>query len=161
MCITLLALSDPRCFWWGIPVAAVGEAIQLWAAGYITKVHPLVVSGPYAHVRNPMYIGRFFVVAGLVVPLCNWMVLGLVVVIYVVYASRRVGREERRLKQIYGAEFADYCASVRAWLPRLIPAPVSQPTSFSWRRVIRNHEHRVALGLAAYYLLLYLRLLLI
>ena len=157
----LLAVIDPHYFWCGIPFAAAGEAIQLWAAGYITKGQSLVASGPYARVRNPMYIGRFLVVTGFFVPLRNWLVLGLVVVVYVMYAVHRVGREEKRMRKKFGSEFAEYCASVRAWLPRPVPVPVGHPTAFSWQRLRQNHEHVVALGVAAYYLVLYLRLLLL
>ena len=153
----LLALSDPHYLWWGLAITAVGEGLQLWAAGHLTKMHSLSVSGPYAHVRNPMYIGRWIVMAGLIVPLHRWLARGLFVVAYAVYASRRVAREERRLEQTHGCEFADYCASVRAWLPRLVPASVGQPTGFSWKKVLRNHEHHVALGLVGYYVLLYFR----
>jgi len=159
--IALLALTDPHYFWWGIPFAVAGEAIQLWAAAYITKGQSLVASGPYARVRNPMYIGRFLVITSFFVPLRNWIVLGLVVVVYSMYAVRRVGRGEKRLRETFGPEFAEYCASVRAWLPRLVPVPMGQPTAFSWQRLRHNHEHVVALGVAAYYLILYLRLLLL
>ena len=42
---------------WGLPVSALGLALRAWAAGHLEKNRSLAESGPYAYVRNPLYIG--------------------------------------------------------------------------------------------------------
>ena len=49
----------------GIPVALVGVAIRTWAAGHVRKNQQLAISGPYAYVRNPLYIGSLIAGIGL------------------------------------------------------------------------------------------------
>ena len=40
--------------------------LRAWAAGHLAKNSQLARSGPYASVRNPLYIGTLLVAAGLV-----------------------------------------------------------------------------------------------
>lgn len=78
----------------------------------------LVVRGLYRYVRNPMYVGVVTVISGWAVmfgkmalfayALCVWIFFHLFVILY----------EERRLGQLFGAEYHDYCARVGRWLPR-------------------------------------------
>src|SRR5438132_122802 len=56
----------------GSALVAVGEAVRLWGvahAGSVTRTREvgapsLVTSGPYAHTRNPLYLGNLFMTAG-------------------------------------------------------------------------------------------------
>ena len=41
----------------GIPVSLLGLALRAWAAGHLEKDSTLTDSGPYAWVRNPLYLG--------------------------------------------------------------------------------------------------------
>src|ERR1700720_1103634 len=50
----------------GLPVSLCGLALRAWAAGCLAKNSQLAQSGPYAWVRNPLYIGTLLVAAGLV-----------------------------------------------------------------------------------------------
>ena len=50
----------------GIPVSLCGLALRAWAAGCLAKNAQLAQSGPYAWVRNPLYVGTLLVAAGLV-----------------------------------------------------------------------------------------------
>jgi protein-S-isoprenylcysteine O-methyltransferase Ste14 len=85
----------------------------------------LVVSGLYAHVRNPMYLGVLTVLAaqavlfrsrGLLITLAAaWLAIELFVRLY----------EERRLGRTFPEEYALYRKHVRRWLPRLTPWPPS------------------------------------
>ena len=48
-------------------VALVGLALRAWASGHIRKNDRLAVSGPYAHTRNPLYLGSFILGLGFTV----------------------------------------------------------------------------------------------
>ena len=50
----------------GLPLSVCGLALRAWAAGHLVKNARLARSGPYASVRNPLYIGTLLVAAGLV-----------------------------------------------------------------------------------------------
>lgn len=77
----------------------------------------LATSGPYAHLRNPVYIGNLGIFASLcllcelpwaVPPVCMWAAL-------VYHWSVRF--EEVRLLRRYGDAYAEYCKFVPRWNP--------------------------------------------
>ena len=77
-----------------------------------------VAVGPYRYVRNPMYVGAFFVILGfgffvnsLAVLIFGlpWLLLAhIFVLIY----------EEPVLRKRFGAEYDEYCKKVNRWIPR-------------------------------------------
>src|SRR5689334_19806972 len=60
----------------GLPLSILGLILRGWAAGHLDKDRALAQSGPYAYVRNPLYIGTLMVAAGLVLAAREW-ILGL------------------------------------------------------------------------------------
>jgi protein-S-isoprenylcysteine O-methyltransferase Ste14 len=79
----------------------------------------LVVTGTYRFVRNPMYIAVVSLVLGqglmfgdiriVVYGLCVWLAMHLFVMVY----------EEPTLRKSFGDEYAEFCAHVPRWIPRL------------------------------------------
>src|SRR6266542_2512731 len=51
----------------GAFVALIGLAIRAWASGHLKKNQELTTSGPYAHTRNPLYLGTFLLGTGVAV----------------------------------------------------------------------------------------------
>jgi protein-S-isoprenylcysteine O-methyltransferase Ste14 len=76
----------------------------------------LVTSGPYAWSRNPMYAGHLTFLAGLAVasgsPAAAAVLAG-----HVPWFARRVGRDEARLRDRFGASYDAFAARVPRWLP--------------------------------------------
>ncbi len=66
---------DPRWLVPGFLVSMFGEAIQLWCFASLDKGRTLACNGPYAMVRNPMYLGRYFILLGGLMLLGNWWLL--------------------------------------------------------------------------------------
>jgi len=96
--VALLWLADPRWLLPGFLVSMAGEFIQLWCFASLNKDVDLACNGPYAVVRNPMYLGRFFIILGALMLLGNgWVVLAYLIVYYF-YMTNRVKREEVRLR---------------------------------------------------------------
>jgi protein-S-isoprenylcysteine O-methyltransferase Ste14 len=155
--LVLFIFTDRSPMWPGMAVALAGEAFQLWATAHLRKNILLVKSGPYGWVRNPMYFGRFFVGLGLTLLTWRWFVIIPYVIIYALYAQARVLQEERRLRDLFGAEYADYCAAVNRWFARP-PRRKLSPERWSWAAVFRNHELRVAGGVVVVLVTLHLRL---
>ncbi len=126
-------------FWLAFAVSMVGEFIQLWCFASLDKNSTLAFRGPYSLVRNPMYLGRYFIVLGLLLLLDQGRLAVIIgyTVLYWFYMTNRVKREEALLKEVFGQSYADYCAEVRPFLPRLTPC--SNGTLAFWdSRLFRN-----------------------
>jgi len=152
--VTGIYLIHTQTYWlWiGMVVTLFGEFMQLWAASHLKKDKALATSGPYSHVRNPMYFGRFFVLLGFIIMIQQaWWAQTLVfnipllvvgyVVIFAIYVNGRVGREEARLRGIFGEDYIHYCNEVPRFFPKLRPYSRSAKQNWQWARIIANHEY--------------------
>lgn len=78
----------------------------------------LIAHGPFSVVRNPLYACSLLGVAGVALMSAHWLVmLALPPAFFALYTAL-VAREEVRLREIFGAEYADYCARTPRFLPR-------------------------------------------
>lgn len=145
-------------FWHGAPVALFGELIQVWATSHLVKDERLTISGPYSHVRNPMYIGRFFLGLGFFIMTSNPYLIACYVILFAAYAHMRVLREEKRLIEIFGPAYQHYCTEIRRWLPRIKPYSRSESRRASWSQVCANHEQIVFIGVIVVLVAVYLRI---
>jgi protein-S-isoprenylcysteine O-methyltransferase Ste14 len=111
----------------GIGIAAVGEALRLWGVHYIgaisrtrsDRLGPLVDSGPFAFVRNPLYVGNIALWVGFAVAArLVWLAPVIAMVLGLEY-HLIVRWEERLLEERLGAAYIDYIARVPRWLPTL------------------------------------------
>ena len=78
----------------------------------------LVVTGPYAWSRNPMYLGHIIYLIGLSLVLASWYVAAITVLIAIWFHSR-VRADEENLTTQFGQIYIDYRQSVKRWLPGL------------------------------------------
>ncbi len=155
--------------WVGMGVTLVGEFIQLWAASQLKKNTVLATSGPYAHVRNPMYFGRFFVLLGFVTMVQQaWYtetqfygiptIAAVFIVAFVLYVVSRVGREEARLRSIFGKDYDDYCTHVGRFLPSIRPYSKTARQRLQWSQIVANHEYLNLIAVLFVYGLVFARL---
>lgn len=122
----------------GFLVSMAGLAVQLWCFAALDKNADLAARGPYALVRNPMYLGRFFIIGGFLLLLGQpWLLLPYAIGYYL-YMDSRVGREEARLRQIFGEKYERYCAQVRRFVPGA-PPPGQPVAVWSWKLFRQNH----------------------
>lgn len=157
--ILALAIAEPspELYAAGLGLAALGEGWRLWAAGHLEKNRVLTTSGPYAHTRNPLYLGSLFVGLGFALATGRLVLvlvpLGLFALVYVPVMKR----EARRLADAFPETYAAYADSVPLFLPRA-RARAEGRESFRWERVKRNREHVTVLGLVAVGLFLWWRM---
>ena len=130
----------------GLPLALLGEALRIWASGHIEKTRALATGGPYAHTRNPLYVGSVLIALGVAAASARpWTVIAVAVYLLAFYPS--VMREEARfLHAKFGAEYDGWAAVVPLFVPRATPAG-PRSSRFSWERVRLNREWRTALAL--------------
>jgi protein-S-isoprenylcysteine O-methyltransferase Ste14 len=104
------------------PMAIVGTRLivgAVRAAGTVDleRPHQLVIGGPYAHSRNPMYVGCALLgLAAGVLTRSGWILAAIPVA--AAWTHQDVRDEERRLATAFGAEFAAYRAAVPRYLGR-------------------------------------------
>jgi len=129
----------------GIPLILIGEALRLWAAGHLSKNKEVTTTGPYAYVKNPLYIGTFFAMVGFCLIAGQWpvLVLGLAVFFFY-YAPYKKKVESDRLREIFGAAWDDYDRSVPDYIPKLKPYKNRGAHRWEWLRVVANSEHQTA-----------------
>lgn len=154
----VMFIRSKMAFWVGVPVAFAGEWLQIWAASQLHKDQHFTISGPYSHVRNPMYIGRFFVGLGFFIMTWNPYLIAGYVVLFAAYAHMRVNREESRLRVIFEPHYQHYCGEIRRWLPRLKPYSKSESKNASWKQVCANHEQLNLYGLLVVFVAVHLRI---
>ena len=137
----------------GMLISAAGLLLRGWSAGTIRKGETLATSGPYAFVRNPLYVGSFLIGAGLAVAGGAWLWLVLFLGFFVVVYGPTVTAEAERLTEQFGQRYVDYSAAVPAFIPRLTPFRGSEPdsASFAWSQYERNREWEALIGTAAAY----------
>ncbi len=128
-------------------LVAGGELLRMWGVRHIGSISrtrsgrlgPLIDEGPFAYVRNPLYLGNialwvgFAVGAGLV-----WMAPVLVVILGVEYHAI-VRWEEGLLAARLGDDYLDYMTRVPRWIPTrrgvASRAGASAP-AFSWSETV-------------------------
>jgi protein-S-isoprenylcysteine O-methyltransferase Ste14 len=150
-----LARATPASILAGLPLAVGGEAVRLWASGHIEKTRRLATGGPYAHTRNPLYLGSALLALGLGVASASpWVVAAVAAYFAAFYPS--VIREEAGFLRERFVEYPEWERTVPAFVPRLRPAG-PRSTRFEWRRVRTNREWRTTAAVPVVLALLYLR----
>lgn len=150
--LSWLQLGEPEHNWGGIFLICAGEALRLWAAGHLRKDEVLTTGGPYAFVRNPLYIGSLAIAAGFALVVRGYLLIPPLLTGFALTYRAESRREEKVLRQKFGAVFDQYREAVAAWIPRLSRYPQASREPFRWRRVLRNREYNAVLGLLLLFL---------
>lgn len=152
-----LAAPTPCSIALGAVVAAAGLVLRGAAAGYLRKHEVLATSGPYAWTRNPLYFGTAFLGVGFAVAGWSLWAAALLGGYFLLFYPAVMKREERELREHYGAAFEEYAVHVPLFWPRLSGASSSRE-GFSWALYRRNREYQALLGFLAGLALLWLRM---
>jgi protein-S-isoprenylcysteine O-methyltransferase Ste14 len=162
----LLAAPSPRSILYGAILAAAGLTVRAAASGHLQKDRELAVTGPYAHTRNPLYLGSALMAAGFAIAGNSWTAAALVCVYFAVFYSAVMRNEESDLRERFGATFDEYAARVPLFFPRLTaargaastPGQAASATKFSWAQYRRNREYKALIGTIAGVGILWLRM---
>jgi protein-S-isoprenylcysteine O-methyltransferase Ste14 len=138
--------------------------LRSWAAGYLLKGKRVAVGGPYAYIRNPLYVGSFMIGAGFCAALWRrplpWssVIMGLAFLLGfgIVYRAKTLS-EERELAANLGLPYETYARQVPAFLPTRGPVRGLGSQRFSWELYKRNREYECVLGSVVILLFLYLQ----
>jgi protein-S-isoprenylcysteine O-methyltransferase Ste14 len=132
-----LATPTPAFLEIGLPIALIGEALRVWAAGHLEKSREVTQSGPYRLFRHPLYVGSSLMGAGLAVAAGSLTVTLLVLIYLASTLSAAVRTEEAFLRTRFGSDYDEYKAG------RTQPPVLRR---FSLARAVRNREYRALIG---------------
>ena len=127
----------------GLPISLCGLLLRAWAAGHLAKNQDLATSGPFAYVRNPLYLGTLITAAGLVVAARESALTLLFAAVFVFVYLPAIELEEQHLRSIF-PNYADYAARIHRFLPLAKWPGQTKPFSFPLYR--RNEEYKAFLG---------------
>jgi protein-S-isoprenylcysteine O-methyltransferase Ste14 len=128
----------------GGAVGLIGILMRAWAAGHLAKNQQLATSGPYAYVRNPLYVGTLIAGIGFGIAGAHWAIGALLAAFFVFYYLPVVEEEERHLARILPG-YDEYRRTTPKLLPRLSPGYVGGP-GFRRDLYIRNQEYQALIG---------------
>ena len=179
--IALLLLPAPRLVHplffdaAGIALVALGELIRLWAVRHIgvisrtrsDRLGPLVSTGPFALVRNPLYLGNIALWAGFGLSAHLPWIAALIVIVLGVEYHAIVRWEETLLEDRRGDEYRSYAARVPRWIPATNrsgrreregrgSAGSTRSDVFSWRETLYS-ERGTLIAISAGYFLLWVK----
>jgi len=165
--VLLLIPGDPALstsvLWLGVLVVLAGEWIRLVAVHQIgaisrtrsERLGPLIDTGPFGVVRNPLYLGNILLWLGFT--LCAglpWLAPLVAAVLAFEYHAI-VRWEETLLEARLGAAYRAYQARVPRWMPRFgAPRSEKVAAAFSWRQTLFS-ERGTLIAIVAGFLLLW------
>jgi steroid 5-alpha reductase family enzyme len=161
----------------GVSITILGEAIRLWGVQHIgaisrtriERVGPLVDTGPFAYIRNPLYVGNILLWVGFAITARLAWLAAIAFVLLAIEYHFIVRWEEQLLVQRLGDDYRDYVTRVPRWLPtsnrgddsagrnnEVPPNSSVSAVAFSWRETLFS-ERGTLIAMAAGYLLLWLK----
>jgi protein-S-isoprenylcysteine O-methyltransferase Ste14 len=151
----------------GVALTALGELLRLWGVHHIgaisrtrtDRLGPLIAGGPFAIVRNPLYIGNIALWAGFALTArLAWMAPLIALLLGAEYHAI-VRWEEHLLVSRLGDAYREYAARVPRWIPGSHRGARGERSAvaFSWKETLFS-ERGTLIAIAVGYVLLWLKL---
>ena len=152
----------------GLLCIILGESIRFWAVSYaggITRTttvgaKTLCTAGPFAHTRNPLYIGNMLMYNGIVlIAGANniYAMLMLTWLFFIIQYFLIIHLEEQTLTRIFGTTYINYTKNVPRLSPRLFrwkSDDIRQPMTFL---NTLNTEKRTLQNIVIFLIIIYIR----
>ncbi|MBZ5556673.1 MAG: isoprenylcysteine carboxylmethyltransferase family protein [Acidobacteriia bacterium] len=170
---------SPFIVFGGVAVTLLGEVIRLWGVHHIgaisrtrtDRLGPLIDSGPFAIVRNPLYIGNIGLWVGVALTARLLWMAPIIALLLAAEYHAIVKWEEQLLLSRLGEPYRDYTTRVPRWIPgshrgargergtnQVRSANSAVPAAaFSWKETLFS-ERGTLVAIAAGYVLLWLKL---
>jgi len=149
--ILLIIFARPMLSWFipGLLIVLAGEALRVWAAGHLKKTKEVTTTGPYAYVKNPLYLGTLLILIGFCFMAQNLYLLAIgLVIFFIYYAPFKKKREAKRLREHFGQAWDDYDRAVPDYLPSLHPYAGRGTGRWEAKWFYENSEDGTALAVA-------------
>lgn len=115
----------------GILLVVIGELSRIYSVGFIGSIsrtrsqstgQRLISDGPFAYVRNPLYVANFLITLGFTIFGGRLWLTALTVFLFAVQYFFIVAYEENLLVAKFGEEYEDYRMRVPRWIPERLPS---------------------------------------
>lgn len=123
----------------GMLMVILGQILRISGRNYKKEYSEqsvaLITDGPYALVRNPMYLGTFLMGCGFILILWPWWFLFIFALIFYLRFKNLVLSEENKLQQIFGKSYQQYVKTAPRFIPqpsKLIALPRYLPLKWAW-----------------------------
>ena len=138
----------------GFMVVILGEFFRLWGVSYAgseTRTTGggvggtyLVVSGAFAHVRNPLYFGNMCIYIGIGLMSLAWFpyLLLIAAIFFFIQYHFIIAEEEKFLLQKFGKQYEEYKAAVPRWIPTFskFGKNISEQPSYDLKKGLRSER---------------------
>lgn len=146
----------------GFAIVLIGEFFRLWGVSYAgseTRTTGggvggtyLVVTGAFAHVRNPLYFGNMCIYIGIGVMSLAWYPYLMIIaaLFFLVQYHFIIKEEEKFLHEKFGAQYEKYTSEVPRWIPTFskFENPGSEQPSYQLLKGIKSERRTLqAIGL--------------
>jgi protein-S-isoprenylcysteine O-methyltransferase Ste14 len=128
----------------GAVVAALGVALRAAASGHVKKNEELTTTGPYAHTRNPLYVGSIIIGVGFGIASRSWWIALVLVLLFVAIYVPVVRSEESFLRSRFSG-FDEYARRVPRFGYKFTGAGYARG-QFSRELYLQHREYNAAVG---------------
>ena len=104
---------------WFCYTSAMALGKQWALVARVIEGHDLISTGPYAIVRNPIYLAMLGMYVASALAVTRWPAALIGLIVFLAGTAIRIRAEENLLRGAFGARFSDYARRVPAFFPRL------------------------------------------
>ncbi|UCD38577.1 MAG: isoprenylcysteine carboxylmethyltransferase family protein [Fidelibacterota bacterium] len=135
----------------GSVIVALMEIFRIYTAGYLRGKQPvakiqaqyLCSSGPFAYLRNPLYVANMIRGIGVCIAINEWYAYALFIVINAWVFSIIIPYEEKFLEETFGEDYRQYQAATRRFIPRQRPYQTDTTVIPSYRASLLTELHTI------------------
>ncbi len=147
----------------GVILAAITQMFRVYVASYLwgrqavtePEAEFLTTVGPYAYVRNPMYLGNFLIGLALCLAIGEWYAYAFFILSYIFVYSLVIPYEEEYLQNRFGKYYMEYKAHTGRLVPRLNVYKNGSKVIPDYKAGILGEIH-VPIFLAVFFILIYI-----
>ena len=125
----------------GLLALVVGVLTRSISAGTLHKNQQLNMEGIYAIVRNPLYVGSFFILLGINLIIHHPLVWAASIIIFSLTYIPTILGEENTLKKIFPDQWEQFESSVPRFIPNILRIFELRKTNWDFKQWYKNHEH--------------------
>ena len=142
-----------------VSIGLLGVTIRCLVIGYAPKqtsgrntknqiAETLNTTGMYSLIRNPLYLGNFFMMAAPILFLHVWWLCMIYILAFILYYERIIVTEEAFLSQKFGNDYARWASQTPVFFPTHFRW-LKPDLPFSWKHVLRREYHGLFALIAA------------